>query len=334
MKIILFILFAFTLQAQNVWYVDRDTPAADWYVADGKSWATAWKYLDSTWNTNQHGNDGIFGINWTVIGDGDTIYISGGEDSTVYPGQSMRPALDVPITFNEPVIIRPAWHEGHNGDVYFTNTGAGYTSLSTAYISNIKFYDFTFNSKTSLNVTVSEDSLVGFYNCHILAGGTDYGHTGFTLQVTSKVTIDNCIIEELLNSSLAEGDMLTGAGGRGGHTFSNNLIIRRNAYTSIAGGGASVTTTDTSLIDTDLNMTINYHVGAVLSVADTTFLYPTSHTANTFYGTGWTDANGDPASAPPNGSNYTVFTEAHRDILQVGSQTRNSPVGRRPVLPI
>ena len=71
----LFILFTITVQAQNVWYVDRDNTSGTY---DGRSWATAWKYLDSTWNTNQHGNDGYNGINWLVIGGGDTIYVSGG----------------------------------------------------------------------------------------------------------------------------------------------------------------------------------------------------------------------------------------------------------------
>ena len=41
--IIISLLFFLTINAQNVWYVDRDTPAGE--NGNGTTWATAWKYI-------------------------------------------------------------------------------------------------------------------------------------------------------------------------------------------------------------------------------------------------------------------------------------------------
>ena len=94
--------------AQNVWYVDRDAPTT---VRDGRSWATAWTTTDSVWGGGQ-------GVNWKIIQPGDTVYISGGTDSTRYrkvgnAAPSIRgDQLDPnPPNFDPPVVVAPAWHE-------------------------------------------------------------------------------------------------------------------------------------------------------------------------------------------------------------------------------
>lgn len=115
--IILSLLLLMTVNAQNVWYVDRDSPAGN--NGDGRSWNTAWRTLDSSvWL-------GYNGVNWAVIGDGDTIYVSGGNDSTRYIPITnnyyngiRRESYEVQRTFNQTVVIARAWHPGHNGEVY------------------------------------------------------------------------------------------------------------------------------------------------------------------------------------------------------------------------
>lgn len=114
--IIISLLLFYTLNAQNVWYVNRDATGAN----TGRSWADAWNYLDSSsWAGNN-------GINWNVIQAGDTVYVSGGTDSTVYVpntyyGFWIRGEDNAPHTFayGNPVVIAPAWQSGHNGTVYF-----------------------------------------------------------------------------------------------------------------------------------------------------------------------------------------------------------------------
>ena len=120
MKYLLIILFPFLLSAQNIWYVDRDATGAN----TGRSWTDAWTSLDSSvWM-------GYNGVNWAIIGDGDTIYVSGGTDSTRYiPTGNSNYACGIRRetsegetheTFTTPVVIAPAWHANHNGDVYYT----------------------------------------------------------------------------------------------------------------------------------------------------------------------------------------------------------------------
>ena len=73
--IIVSLLFILTIQAQNKWYVNRDTPVGE--SGNGTDWAHAWKYIGA-----DGGGNG--GINWASVGDGDTIFVSGGSDSTLY----------------------------------------------------------------------------------------------------------------------------------------------------------------------------------------------------------------------------------------------------------
>jgi hypothetical protein len=139
MKYLITFLFlcSFT-QAQNVWYVDRDATGAN----TGRNWTDAWNYLDSS---NWMGSNGV---NWAIVGDGDTIYVSGGTDSTRYSppwynyaNGIRREGGEVQPTFNEQVVVMPAkdapigspvreaasWSD-HNGDVHFVHSNETATS--------------------------------------------------------------------------------------------------------------------------------------------------------------------------------------------------------------
>ena len=60
---IISLLLFFSVHAQNIWYVDIENTSGNY---DGKSWATAWTNIDSVWTGNT-------GVNWSIIGDGDTV---------------------------------------------------------------------------------------------------------------------------------------------------------------------------------------------------------------------------------------------------------------------
>lgn len=232
--IIISLLLFFTINAQNVWYVDRDATGAN----TGRSWADAWTYLDSSsWAGNK-------GINWDVISAGDTIYVSGGTDSTVYVpntyyGFWIRGEDNAPHTFanGNPVVIAPAWQSGHNGTVYFAARVSNRPVLLRVYNhSNIKFTGLNFiddrSTSSDLNSLIhignadygDSDSLIFFENCNFLSKG--FG--GLIFLSGTKVTIKNCLLDYVENDEVHDCDPFGISNGRGGHTIDGNKIIMRN----------------------------------------------------------------------------------------------------------
>jgi len=81
-SLLISLLFIFTLNAQNVWYVDRDATGS----ANGTSWTNAWNNINN--------------INWASISSGDTIYFSGGTYSgahKIYPSVATYGALHLVV---------------------------------------------------------------------------------------------------------------------------------------------------------------------------------------------------------------------------------------------
>ena len=106
--ILLFLLISFLinfkLNAQtsgvNRWFVDKNASGSN----NGLSWANAWTSFSA--------------INWTSLGANDTLFISGGTDSTVY-----TETLNVQASGNANglLVIRPGLSTGHNGKVVIQN---------------------------------------------------------------------------------------------------------------------------------------------------------------------------------------------------------------------
>jgi hypothetical protein len=285
MKIIIIsILLFFTVNAQNVWYVNRDATGGD----TGRNWANAWTDFDSTdyWGA---GN----GINWKIIQPGDTIYVSGGTDSTVYfpngpYGIRLGYGTSSKNTFasGNPVVLTSAYQTGHNGNVYISAYGAESPILCIMNLSNIKFTGFTIiDNRTGGSGIVQlggddaglSDSLIFFEDNHIIGKGI----TEILYVNGTKTTVRNCIIENLPNDLANSQDAITMSGGKGGHTIDRNLIILRNGnnetdahrdgiqlsnlgYNVPAGQRLTITISNNLLIDTNPegthwnNMLYNY----------------------------------------------------------------------------
>ena len=72
--IIICLLLFINISAQNVWYIDRDVVGGN---HDGTSWANAWRHFDYCLM--------IFrGNGPSDLSGGDTVYVSGGTDSTIH----------------------------------------------------------------------------------------------------------------------------------------------------------------------------------------------------------------------------------------------------------
>jgi hypothetical protein len=96
--IYLLVLFLFTASRtySTDYYVDKNASGQN----NGTSWANAWQ--------------SFFAINWGSIQPSDVIYISGGNDSTVY---YERLVIGASGTAGNYVTVRNSYDAGHNGKV-------------------------------------------------------------------------------------------------------------------------------------------------------------------------------------------------------------------------
>lgn len=274
--IIISLLLFFTVNAQTIWYVDRDATGS----ANGTSWANAWRTISSSNQTSG-------GVNYASLSPGDTIYVSGGSDSTLYRDPPDITAHRIypsggGITYasGNPVVIAPAWQSGHNGEVYIgaKNNNTDWI-LEIHNISNIKLTGFNFIDNRTANYGTMlylggdgvdglsiQDSLITIDNCHIV------GNALASLVYLSgyKITIKNCLIEQPENDLLNDQDPIGMSGGKGGHTIDGCTIIMRNGneftdahrdgiqisnvgYNVPAGVRPQITISNTLIIDTNPN---------------------------------------------------------------------------------
>ena len=208
--IIISLLLIVNINAQNIWYVDRDATGAN----TGRSWTDAWTSLDSAGLDGQQ-----TGVNWAIIQGGDSIYISGGTDSTLYTNcRYIYPYNKVNgYTWNEQVVIALAWQSGHNGSVYF---GAASNNENWIFqihnVSNINLIGFNFiDNRTANNGTMLyiggagansgyDDSLQVIENCHIVGNGLG----SMIYFEGSKITIKGCLIEQSENNDMNDQEIL------------------------------------------------------------------------------------------------------------------------------
>jgi hypothetical protein len=100
--LITFILLS-SVSAQN-FYVDKYANGTN----EGSSWTNAWTSIEDSSGANPGG------INWGVLGEGDTLFISGGIDSTIYAGTL---TIDAAGSSGNNLVITKGLNIGHNGKV-------------------------------------------------------------------------------------------------------------------------------------------------------------------------------------------------------------------------
>ena len=192
----------------HVFYVDK--------YATGNSNGTSWKNAAHSIST----------LNWNNIGniEGDTIYISGGTDSTTYDYtylSNKKPPYQVVITKGRDA--------GHNGDVYFSNT-TNVTCFNIGNCQNIKLTNLYFTSTHSnmdmvrLNGGGTQNTID---NCHIISYGNG---TGIFFNIESRDTISNNYIEIKNNNLDSTQDCIWIGYGTGGHVILGNTLISHGHF--------------------------------------------------------------------------------------------------------
>ena len=197
----------------NIYYVDRDASGN----GSGSSWTNASKTVS--------------GLHWATINGGDTVYISGGTDSTVYStGHSGIAGINYIMNktaIGNPIVITKGKDAGHNGDVYFTQNESpmrGYAfSLDNCH--NIKLTGLIFTSElteagTSHCLYLSDTcSNCIIDNCQITSNGSA---NGITFSYADSITINNCTITVTSNNLSNDQDNVHIGAGIGGYIFTNN----------------------------------------------------------------------------------------------------------------
>ena len=139
-------------KSYHLWYVDRDVSGG---TGSADSWANAVKSIHALPNAS--------------IADGDSVYVSGGSDSTLYLDDYISG-----LTAN--CIITQGKDTGHNGDVYFSTRSSTYNMFLIKNSSNFEMSNFTFttdgvdSSKTVDYLLMSDNSSnVTIAHCNILS---------------------------------------------------------------------------------------------------------------------------------------------------------------------
>jgi hypothetical protein len=195
----------------HVFYVDKN--------ANGNASGLSWKNASIT----------ISGLNWNIIKGGDSIYVSGGIDSIIYSKEILKNKIINPGY----VVITKGKDLGHNGKVIFSQQGIPTPTQTTFQIigcENIKIINLSFTNNipdttyaySVLRIDHGINNIID--SCHIYNHGN--GLLIYT-NYTTKLTIENCLIESYDNNLSWAQDGININYDGGGHTIIRNKIILR-----------------------------------------------------------------------------------------------------------
>lgn len=234
MKIMKFLMICLFLTANvfayTTYYVDRDSLnlATRQVSGNGLTWATAKKTVHE--------------LPWSSISAGDIIYISGGTDSTLY----QKDYIWNKVNAGSPIIVTKGVDSGHNGEVYFTQTGVPSSDIYSFEIGGtsqgikltglhfITSVDSIYHAVKLLSIVNS--TYITVENCHITSTGN--GNSLVIGAGTDHITVNNDSIEVLTNyipqNDGTESDCIQDWG-NGGNTYTNNFIMNNSMYGETGG---------------------------------------------------------------------------------------------------
>ena len=190
----------------------------------------------------------VQGLTWANIDAGDTVYISGGADSTLY----VKDNITSGIAYGGQIVVTKGWEAGHNGTVIFAQSGvpAGWKTTFYLYLcSNIKLTNLTFTTTVTDdyygesvlyiqqcdNIVIDRDTI---YNS--ATGSNDGGNAtcltiqGASAHQSSHISITNNYIEAFTSNNPSATDygrdVIWIGNNYGGHTITGNTLIQHSGY--------------------------------------------------------------------------------------------------------
>ena len=203
----------YSVTTRTLWYVDRDATGG----ADGTSWTDA--------------EVSIADVFANAIAAGDTIYVSGGTDSTTYIDDNTKNRI-ISKSFISDVVIAPSWETGHNGEVYFVQDLSTVSHNFTIYnCSHIKLTGLNFYTTVTGadpgwgGLFINANTYITIDNCTIVSSGVVSAiYIGGREDIGSTyITVNNCTIEVIGNNEPYDQDNIFTEYG-GGYTFTNNIL--------------------------------------------------------------------------------------------------------------
>jgi hypothetical protein len=196
--------------------------AAEFYVnnarsssGDGQSWATAWRNFSN--------------INWSAIRPGDRLNISGGTSGQVY-GETLT--VGVSGTASQPIVIRRAVDDGHNGSVVIDAQNSRYYGVVVDGRNHVQVSGLNVRNVGDAGVRVrSVTAGVVIENMKVDAGNPNNQHNarGYDVRDSQGVIVRNNAYSTPTWST-AQNDGVYSMN-NDNVTFSGNRLIISNSYT-------------------------------------------------------------------------------------------------------
>ncbi len=187
--IYIFWIFLVNILLGQTYYVDKNASGSN----NGTSWSNAWQNLSN--------------VQWSTLGAGDTLFISGGTSSTIY---NETLTIGASGNANGLLVVTKGRTTGHNGEVILDggNTGFGIYVQNDQYV---KVSDLTIRNMDLGARILDPANVIRIENCNMYnlhGGGIDisgYNGTYNTDQVDSVFIVNCSVVSHETNGNQTDG---------------------------------------------------------------------------------------------------------------------------------
>lgn len=198
-------LFVSGLLHANNFYIDHVASGTD----SGESWANAWTSFDQ--------------INWNLFQAGDTLFISGGQQSKTYSNSTLYIHYVKQATEDAPIVITKGKRFPHAGDVIFEGNSIHPYGIHIDRSNFFKIEHLTLNNFVETGcIHIRWSKGITVDHCSIRVGG----HGGIYSHACTYLNVFNCSITTPVSTNRQNDGIYSQWGNH--QVFANNTIIINN----------------------------------------------------------------------------------------------------------